>query len=265
MLGQATPQHHDIIKKLTVLFGSLFTDIKINRDDSNGDQEQLIKVPLSYGPADKALARVRQQAELEQPYAISLPRMSFEFIDLQYDPNRAINALNRVQTEQYVSYAPKPYNFIFELYIMANAMVDATRILETILPHFTPQFNIPAKIVDGIDVGQDFQVSLNGSVKRDEYEGPFEQRRTLVWTLSFVISGWLWGPVEDISQRGDLIKKIEINYHAGMDVANTVSRTHIWPGVTEDGEPTTDPNEAIPYNEVQPTDNWDFIVEFLEG
>ena len=55
----------------------------------NGDETvSIIKVPLAYGPTQKFLARLQQQADLNKPIQMSLPRMSFEFLGVQYDPTR---------------------------------------------------------------------------------------------------------------------------------------------------------------------------------
>ena len=37
-----------------------------------------MKVPIAYGPRQKFLARITQQAELNKATQITLPRMSFE-------------------------------------------------------------------------------------------------------------------------------------------------------------------------------------------
>ena len=54
--------------------------IEINRDGN-----EIIKVPLAYGPTQKFLARLEQQPDLNKPIQISLPRMSFEFTGVSYD------------------------------------------------------------------------------------------------------------------------------------------------------------------------------------
>ena len=48
----------------------------------------ILKFLLSYGPAQKFLARLEQQADLNKPIQITLPRMSFEMTSIQYDSTR---------------------------------------------------------------------------------------------------------------------------------------------------------------------------------
>ena len=49
-----------------------------------------MKVPLAYESSQKFLARLEQQADLNKPIAITLPRMSFEMTFIQYDSSRKL-------------------------------------------------------------------------------------------------------------------------------------------------------------------------------
>ena len=86
MLG--TYFYHEIIRKTIVSFGTLFNNIYIKHEDKNNNVVDETKVGLSYGPMQKFLAKLEQQADLKKPIAITLPRMSFEMVSLQYDPTR---------------------------------------------------------------------------------------------------------------------------------------------------------------------------------
>ena len=86
--------YHETIRKIIVAFGTLFNDIHIVRKNNSGDITQSMKVPLAYGPKQKFLARLDQDADLQSKVAITLPRLGFEIQDMQYDPARK---LNRVQ------------------------------------------------------------------------------------------------------------------------------------------------------------------------
>lgn len=72
--------YHGTIRKYVSLFGTLFNDIYINRDLGDGTS-QTMKVPLSYGPKEKALARLDANPQLDKSVAITLPRMGFEITD----------------------------------------------------------------------------------------------------------------------------------------------------------------------------------------
>ena len=62
MLG--TYYYHEIMRKTIVSFGTLFNQIYIRHDDAAGNTYSELKVPLAYGPAQKFLARLEQQADL---------------------------------------------------------------------------------------------------------------------------------------------------------------------------------------------------------
>ena len=80
--------YHQIIRKTVIAFGTLFNDIHIQHDDGAGNVISDIKVPIAYGPRQKFLARITQQAELNKATQITLPRMSFEITNISYDSAR---------------------------------------------------------------------------------------------------------------------------------------------------------------------------------
>jgi len=82
--------YNEILRGTIVSFGSLFNNINIKHTDSSDDSVSVIKVPLAYGPTQKFLARLEQSPDLNKPVQMSLPRMSFEFIGLNYDPQRKV-------------------------------------------------------------------------------------------------------------------------------------------------------------------------------
>ena len=83
--------YHAAIRRTVAVFGTLFNDINVLRKGNDGTAKNIIKVPLAYGPKQKFLARLDQQADLNDPkIALKLPRMSFEITSLAYDPERIL-------------------------------------------------------------------------------------------------------------------------------------------------------------------------------
>ena len=77
------------IRKAIVAFGNMFNNITIQRTDADGNVVQLQKVPLSYSPKQKFLTKIRQLPNVDtQNVQVLLPRMGFEMVSLEYDPNR---------------------------------------------------------------------------------------------------------------------------------------------------------------------------------
>ena len=89
--------YNEIFRSVIIGFGSMFNGIEIQHKNESDNSVSNLKVPLAYGPTQKFLARIEQQSNLNKSTQMSLPRMSFEFTDLQYDPTR-----KSTQTQQFV-------------------------------------------------------------------------------------------------------------------------------------------------------------------
>jgi len=212
--------YHEILKRTIISFGTLFNNIIINRTDESDNTVRTLKVPLAYAPIQKFLARLEQSpANLNKSYQITLPRMSFEFVGLTYDPTRKstqtqtfLTTLNSDKTKDKKVYLPVPYNMSFELNIMTKLNDDMLQIIEQILPYFQPSYNLTVDLVEEIGEKRDVAVVLENITMSDDYEGNFETRRVLVYTLRFTVKTYLFGPV--ISASSDIVKKVSIGYVA---------------------------------------------------
>ncbi len=176
-----------------------------------------MKVPLAYGPIQKFLARLEQTPNLKGAQTITLPRLSFEFNGLSYDPSRKVT-----QTQTFITaptsnksqakkvYMPVPYNMSFELNILAKINEDALQIVEQILPYFQPSYNLTVNMISTIGEKRDIPVVLDNVSFTDDYEGDFSERRALIYTLTFTAKTYLFGPVPTTSSG--IIKKATIDY-----------------------------------------------------
>ena len=212
--------YHEILRRTVVSFGSLFNEINIKHTDNSDNVKSVIKVPLAYGPTQKFLARLEQSPDLNKPVQITLPRMSFEFTGLTYDPTRkstttqtfiAKSAVDGTETKKV--YLPVPYNMQFELSIMCKLNDDALQIIEQILPFFQPSYSMTIELVDIINEKRDIPVILENITMQDDYEGNFTTRRVLIYTLRFTAKTYLFGPVSSATK--DIIKKATIGYITG--------------------------------------------------
>ena len=212
--------YHEILRRTVVSFGSLFNEISIKHTDNSGNVKSVIKVPLAYGPTQKFLARLEQSPDLNKPVQITLPRMSFEFTGLTYDPTRkstttqtfiAKSAVDGTETKKV--YLPVPYNMQFELSIMSKLNDDALQIIEQILPFFQPAYSMTIELVDIINEKRDIPVVLENITMQDDYEGNFTTRRVLIYTLRFTAKTYLFGPVSSATK--DVIKKATVGYITG--------------------------------------------------
>jgi hypothetical protein len=242
-------------RRYIALFGSLFNKMSITRDDNDGNQIQRMVVPISYGPYQKFLAKVTQDPKLNRPQAISLPRMSFEIMSMSYDGTRKTNSRNTLQTsDNTFVYSPAPYNIEFNLYVMTKYAEDGTKILEQILPFFKPEYTFTAFVLDDLPA-LDLPLILNSVSAEDLYEADFETRRSLMWTLSFTMKGWFFGPTRERKR----IKFIDVRNYPQLQEAEG-SNILIQPGMTANGEPTTDINETVAFQQIDFDDDWGVIT-----
>lgn len=230
MFGQTF--YHETLRKYIIMFGNLFNDIQVNRYDGNNNLVTNLRVPINYGPRDKALSRIDQNPDLIPEYGIILPRMSFEMIAMNYAPTRKLNTVDR--RAQAVSdnsrlkfqYNPVPYDINMTLSIMVKNADDGAQILEQILPYFTPEWTSTMKLIPDMDFLTDIPVVLQAVSTEDTYEGAFEQRRALIHTLDFIIKGYFYGPVK----TSEIIRKAQIDI--GAVSANTQYQIDLQSGRT---------------------------------
>lgn len=212
--------YHEIIRKTVTGFGTLFNDIHIRHKDENGTSISDMKVPLAYGPIQKFLARIEQQANLNKPIQMTLPRMSFEMTSIAYDATRKAGVTQTFKASDGTNlkkvYLPVPYNIGFSLSIMTKLNDDSLQILEQILPFFQPAFNITINLISSIGEKRDIPVVLDSISMQDDYEGDFSERRVLIYTLSFTAKTYMFGPIADTTDG--LIKKVQVDTYIGSDV-----------------------------------------------
>ena len=217
MLGQQF--YHETIRKMVVSFGTIFNNIQIVKKNSSGQITQSMKVPLAYGPKQKFLTRIREDASLNKSTAITLPRLAFEISSISYDPARKLNRITKLKKVSSSSksklesqFMPVPYNMDFQLFVMSKSGDDALQIIEQILPFFQPEYTIT--INDNTDMNQkrDVPIVLSGIDYEDNYEGDFISRRAIIYTLSFTTKFYLYGPVT----KQSIIKRVQVDQYTDM-------------------------------------------------
>ena len=220
MLGQQF--YHETMRKVVVAFGTIFNNINIVRTNSSGAVTQSMKVPLAYGPKQKFLTRLREDPNLNKKVALTLPRIGFEISGISYDPSRKLNSVQKVKKTNDSTdgktlssqFMPVPYNMDFELVVMAKQSDDALQIVEQILPFFQPDYTITLNDNSSMGTTRDVPIILSNVTYADEYEGSFEDRRVITYTLSFTAKFYLYGPVTD--QK--VIKSVQVDQYTDMPV-----------------------------------------------
>lgn len=196
--------YNETTRRYVAVFGTMFNDIEISRKTGN-TVTQTMKVPINYAPMQKILARLDQDLQLNAP-AITLPRMSFEMTGMTYAPDRKLTSITKLVKASAADgsmtsmFAPAPYDIEFQLNIMTKYNEDGTKIIEQILPYFKPDCTVSVKLIDALGTYFDIPIILNSVSQEDTYEGDFESRRALIWTLNFTMKGYFFGPVSTKKQ-----------------------------------------------------------------
>lgn len=199
----STTYYHGITRKIIIAFGSIFANIKVERRNHQNVVEQLIDVPVSYGNREKWFQRLTEENKLNERVNITLPRIGFEMMGLQYDAGRMTNKAGHIRScnqtalgTALATFTPVPYILSFQAYVYSKTQEDALSIIEQIIPYFSPQYVITVNLVPELGIVQDVPINLDGVSVSDSYEGPVEQRREIVYTLTFTIKTEYVGPVD---------------------------------------------------------------------
>ena len=207
MFGTST--YHQTIRKMVVAFGTLFNDISIKRTNSSGQVIETLKVPVAYGPKQKFMVRIANP-NFTGP-AVILPRIGFMMSQIMYDGTRKLITVGQnkanINGTLRSQYNPVPYNFIFDLAILAKNAEDAAQIVEQILPNFTPEFTVTINMVPSMDIKTDVPIILNSVNYMDAYDGDFETRRSLSWDMQFTMKSFMYPEIEENKK---VIKDISI-------------------------------------------------------
>lgn len=194
--------YHGTVRNSIIVFGKLFNSIYIKRDNADGTPNQMVKVPITYGPKEKWLVRTEMDPELNRPVEIVLPRMTFEITDFQYDNQRKLHSLNQLIVQDPITsekrreqFVPVPYNLTMQLYVLSKTQEDALQIVEQILPFFTPHYNVTVNLDPDMGYSFDVPTVLNSVALTDDYDGAFETKRTVIYTLTFTMKTQMFGPV----------------------------------------------------------------------
>ena len=219
--------YNEVFRSVIIGFGTLFNGIEIRHKDGEDDTFSTIQVPLAYGPTQKFLARMQQEADLNRPVQMTLPRMSFEFTDLSYDPSRKVTQSQTIVVETSdgttkKTFVPVPYNMTIQLSIMTKLNDDMLQIVEQILPYFQPSYSLPIKFLGNLNEVKYVPINLDNIQMEDDYEGNFDTRRALVYSLTFTAKTYVYGPVTDVSSN--IIDKVSIGYIAGSKGSKSADR-----------------------------------------
>ena len=219
MFGNFT--YNESLRKLTVAFGSLFNEIYVERKNADGTHNSKIKVPLIYSSKEKFMQRLEQQSGIsdETKIEVSLPRLGFEMTNMDYDPTRHLNKLNKRRytvagQPNQSSFQEVPYNVSFTLFSYSCNMEDNLQIVEQIVPYFSPEFIVTLNL-NAIDRKLDVPITLGNVAIQETYDGNFLDRRIIASTFGFTCKTRLYTPIRNetiiVNVQGDMVEILGLN------------------------------------------------------
>ena len=227
------PFYHQTTRKIVSAFGTMFNNIWLVKYDANMMEVERIKVPLSFAQKEKFILQLAMDVNQDKPTQVSLPRMSFEWTGMMYDPVRKLPSLNQIisahptdKTRLLTNYTPVPYNFSFSLNIYTRNIEDMSQIIEQIVPYFTPDFTVPVSLVGdgGQHIQRDIPITLDSVTPQIEYEGNGIDPRYVTCAMAFTVQAYLFGPTSNSA----IIRKAITNIYdtvGNTEQINIVVRT----------------------------------------
>lgn len=247
------------IRKIHTAFGALFRNVSVRRFSESGGKGtvgETIRVPLMYGPTEKWMAKLNQHSQASDNFNIAkaLPRMSFELVNMQYDQVRQLSPVGEITDysqltpDEFVRQLnPAPWDFHYQLNIMTKTLDDGFQIIEQICPNFTPSQNLNVKDIPELRLVKDIPIIFSGISASDTYEGESQNVRAIIWTMDFVVKGYLYPGISDSA----IIKKIFTDIY-------TNSEMEVLPPPTSQIVVQVDPLAALE------TDDWTIATRINE-
>lgn len=265
------------IRKYVSLFGTMFSEINISRTNSANTVVDYIRVPITYAAKERMLARVQQAPLADRASAsLTLPVMSFEITTMAYDGDRKLGSTGRTAfvntttpSQLKYQYNPVPYDLGFSLYIWVKNPEDGTKIVEQILPYFTPDFTVTVIMIPELNIKAEVPIILTSISQENNYQGNFKQDQPIIWTLNFTIKGSFYGPIK--SQAVILFANTNLHIpDSSVPIANAVGNTatisfiSVYPGQSANGLHTSNAQLTIPANTILANSDFGYITTYGE-
>lgn len=207
--------YFSLIRKYINLFGSCFNDIIIQRSNKDtGVITQIVNVPLQYAEHEKMLTRVLADPAIDRKDEVLLPRLSFFLDGFTYAPERKITSNQKYVIKQAdglaTQFAEVPWDFHFTLWIYVKNNEDATKILEQVVPFFSPTYTVRAELIPDRPA-MDIPITLKEIGHTDTQNENFKDRDILVWELHFTLKAAFYCPIK----KAPLIDFTTINFYEG--------------------------------------------------
>jgi hypothetical protein len=230
--------YNEGMRRLTIAFGQIFNNIVVQTKDANNSVVKRFTVPLAYAPKEKFLVRLTQQGDLtDKQFATVLPRMGFEISGIKYDPSRKLNKLQKTRmpktdgtaddqkNKMVFNYTPVPYDIDYKLFIFTATAENGLQIVEQIVPYFQPDYTVTINMVPSMGIKRDVPIIIGNVDYEDSYDGNFETRRAVIYTISFTAKTYLYGP----ATTAGIVRKVQSDLGTNFDTKAREERIVITP------------------------------------
>ena len=215
--------YNGMLKKYVGIFGSIFSDLYIQRISDDKTRTDVIKVPIKYGNGNMYIKA--EQGELRETSKVSrvLPAMAFEIDNLYKDTSRKTNPNNIIQQPEYTTkngtstrpyqFNKIPYNIMFTLKIHTKNIDDMLQIVEQIVPAFDGNLSITLEDTqNNVNNDQEITIRINEIKIVDNFEDEMKSR-LIEYSISFEMKAYLYKR----TLVGYVIKEVDIYKVLGID------------------------------------------------
>ncbi len=212
---------NESLRKLVVGFGNLFNDLYVGKYNDNGELVEKNRIPLTYSPKEKFIRRIQEPSTISDDVRteITLPRMGFEMLGMNYDPTRKANKLRITQKQvddesAIYNYAEVPYLVNFGLYAFTRTIDENLQLVEQVASVFSPEFIISMNFNE-LNKKVNVPIILTSIGTSELYEGSFLEKRLVTTTFSFIAKSYVYGrertsPIVDDTSSSFFIDEEEV-------------------------------------------------------
>ena len=124
-------------------------------------------------------------------------------IEIKYDASRKTPSTQKLRGtdvkdgSRLFQYNASPYEFLFDVNIMAKNTDEALQIVEQILPFFTPDYTMTVNVLPELNHKLDIPVTIASITMEDSWDTDFKERRDIVWNMQLVLKGFIYAPIRD--------------------------------------------------------------------
>lgn len=208
--------YNEQIRRYLLQFCAIFSGMQVRTGKGESGTEEMISVPIHVGNKDRVVAAIVQRFNQNTMFQLPIMSAYLQSLDMAPERRKGIGVVDRrtilkeggvfpddIRVASRVM--PIPYNMTMELAIYASNSQQMQQILEQILIIFDPSVQIQTSDA-ALDWTKITKVELM-SINNEENYPTGNEKRMIVWTLTFEIQIWLTPPA---NIKDELVRQINI-------------------------------------------------------